>query len=72
MSMEDLLIYGTIGLVIIVVGYMILSSFTLPQTMQTDSKIFSLKECTSAGFTKQECFKLSQEEIKKIGGKKNS
>lgn len=72
MSIEDLLVYGTIGLVIIVIGFMLYSSFTLPLTIQTNARIFSLEECTTAGFTKQECFKLSEEQLKKIRGQENS
>ena len=71
MNNENVLVIGIIFVAIIVILFISYSFLVSPQKQQSESKIFSLKDCENSGFSRSECFNLSANEIKKIKGVNN-
>lgn len=73
MDRDTMLVFAMIGIVIIVLGFIAFSWLTTPlnQSIKGDNTFFSLEECEKAGFLKNECFKLSPAQVKKVLREKN-
>ena len=68
-----MIVFGVIGLVLIVFGFLAFSWLTTPinQGVKGESAFFSLEDCEKAGFSKDECFSLSTAQLKKVLRLKN-
>ncbi len=73
MEKETLLVFGVIAIALLVVGFIAFSWLTAPlnPAARGDNTFFSLEECQQAGFSKEECFKLSPGQLKKVSRQKN-
>lgn len=68
MDKETLLVFGVIGLAVLVLGFIGFSWLTTPlnQSVSGENAIFSLEDCKKAGFSKEKCFSLSPVQLKKV------
>jgi hypothetical protein len=73
MDKETILVFGIIGIVFIVLGFIVFSWLTTPlnQVVEGENTIFSLEDCEKAGFTKDDCLSLSPTQLKKVLRKKS-
>ncbi len=73
MDKETMLVFGVIGIVLVVFAFIAFSWLTTPLNKQVtgENAFFSLEDCKEANFSKDECFKLSPTQLKKILREKN-
>lgn len=73
MEKETIIVFGVIGIVFVVLSFMAFSWLTTPlnQGVEGENTIFSLEDCEKAGFTRDECLKLSPNQLKKVLRQKN-